>query len=341
MRVAVYYNNQDIRIEDQPIPKICKGEILVKVLASGICGTDLMEWYRIKKAPRILGHEITGEIIESKTIKFKIGQRVFVSHHVPCNKCRYCRSGNHTACGVLHQGNYDPGGYSEFVRVPKINVNIGTYILPKNVSFEQGTMIEPLACVIRGQRIINIKKNQIVLVFGCGVSGLLNIKLAKLNNAKVIAVDINKYRLKKAKEYGADEIVNANKIIDIKADRIIICTGAIQAIEQAFNCIDKKGIILLFAIPDINIKIPTVDFWRNELTITSSYGAAPIDIEESLKLIKNNKIDVLRMITHIIPLEKIQEGFKIASDARESLKVVLIPFQLSTCSINIVSARLS
>lgn len=312
-------------MRDMPIPKIGNGEILVKVLASGICGTDLMEWYRIKKAPRILGHEITGEIVKSNSKKFKVGQRVFVSHHVPCGKCKYCLSNNHTACSVLHEGNYDPGGYSEFVRAPKTNVDIGTYILPKNVSFEEGTMIEPLACAIRGQRIIDIKKRQTVLIFGCGVSGLLNIALAKLKGAKVIAVDINEFRLNKAKLSGADEAIHASKNIDIKADRIILCTGAINAVEQAFKCIDRKGVILLFAIPNIDIKIPTADFWRNEITLTSSYGAAPVDLGESLRLLKNKKINAKEMITDVLPLEKIQEGFKIASDAKESLKIVLKP----------------
>ncbi len=100
MRVAVYYNNRDVRLKEMPTPQIGPGEILVKVLASGICGTDVMEWYRIKKAPRILGHEITGEVVESKSEKYKIGQRVFVSHHVPCNKCNYCLAA-HTALGKM------------------------------------------------------------------------------------------------------------------------------------------------------------------------------------------------------------------------------------------------
>ncbi|MBI5417663.1 alcohol dehydrogenase catalytic domain-containing protein [Candidatus Poribacteria bacterium] len=327
MKVAVYYNNSDIRINDIPIPEINHGEILIKVFASGICGTDLMEWYRIKKAPRILGHEIAGVIVKTKSKKFKVGQRVFISHHVPCNKCKFCLANNHTACNALHAGNYDPGGYSEYVRVPKENVNIGTYLLPKNVTYEEGTMIEPLACVVRGHRVINVAKGQVVLVLGCGVSGLLNIAMAKLKGAKVIAVDINEFRLKIAKKYGADKIINAKTPLnDTKADRIIICTGAMQAFEQAFNCIDKKGTILLFAIPDIDIKIPTADFWRNEITVTSSYGAAPVDLEESLKLIKNKKINVKNMISHILPLIEIQEGFKIAQAAGESLKVVLKPF---------------
>jgi L-iditol 2-dehydrogenase len=325
MKVAVYYNNHDIRIEELPKPRIEEGEILVEVRASGICGTDVLEWYRIKKAPRILGHEISGEIVESKSEKYKIGQRVFVSHHVPCNKCKYCLADNHTACEMLHKGNYDPGGYSEFVRVPKINVDTGTYLLPEDVSYEEGTMIEPLACVVRGQKVINVKEGQVVLILGSGVSGLLNIKLAKLKKAVVIATDIDKYRLDKAKESGADRVINAKAGLSIKADRIIICTGAPEASEQAFNSIDRKGIIQFFAIPNKNIEIPTEDFWRNEITVTSTYGAAPADLEEALGLIKNGKINVRDMITHTLPLEKIQEGFKIVSEARESLKVVLKP----------------
>ncbi len=323
MKVAVYYNNNDIKIEERPIPKISDGEILVKMKASGICGTDVMEWYRIKKAPRVLGHEMAGEIVESKSEKYTVGQRVFVSHHVPCNNCKYCLEDNHTACETLHTGNYDPGGFSEFIKIPKINVDTGTYLLPENVSYEEGTMIEPLACGVSALRLINIKKSHTVLILGCGVSGLMNIQLAKLTGAKVIATDIDDYRLNKAKEFGADEVINAKEELNVKADRIIVCTGAIQAVKQAFDNIDKKGIVLFFAIPEKNIEIPNVDLWRNELTLLSSYGAAPKDLQESLELIKNKKVNVKDMITHKLQLEKIQEGFKIVSDAKESLKVII------------------
>ncbi len=325
MKTAVYYNNNDIRIEDRPVPEIKEGEILVRVKASGICGTDLMEWYRIKKAPRVLGHEMTGEIVGSRSDKFKIGQRVFVSHHVPCNECKYCLSGNHTACETLHKGNYDPGGFSEFVRVPKINVEEGTYVLPGNFSYEEGTMIEPLACVVRAQRIIGVGEGQTVLVMGSGISGLLNIRLAKLKKARVIATDVVEYRLKRAQEYGADEVHNASEELNIKADRIIMCTGAMPAFESAFRYIDRKGIIMLFAIPNKNISIPVEDFWRNELSVVSSYGAAPVDLEEALDLIKDGKINVKDMITHKVGLEDIQRGFKIAGEAKDSLKVVVVP----------------
>ena len=325
MRVAKYYNNQDIRLEEVPKPRIGRGEILVKVAASGICGTDLMEWYRIKKSPRVLGHEITGTIVESSSRKHKVGERVFVSHHVSCNECQYCLAGNPTACQTLHQGNYDPGGYSEFVRVPKMNVLRGIYPLPENVSFAEGTLIEPLACAIRGQRVIDVKKGKTVLILGSGVSGLLNARVAKLKGAKVIAADIDEYRLEKAREFGADEVVHVGKADGIKADKIIVCTGSYQAFEQSFRFIDRKGVILLFAIPDRNIEIPVLEVWRNEITITSSYGAAGEDLEESLRMITSGKINVNPLITHKLPLEKIQEGFSIASKAKESLKVVLEP----------------
>jgi L-iditol 2-dehydrogenase len=325
MLVAKYYNNNDIRLEDIPTPTIGPGEILVQVRASGICGTDVMEWYRIAKAPRILGHEIAGEIVASQAPRYQVGQRVFVSHHVPCQDCKYCRDDNQTACDTLHQGNYDPGGYSEFVRVPQINVDYGVYVLPETVSYIEGTMIEPLACGVRGLGLIDIRPEHTVLILGCGISGILNIQLAKMAGARVVATDVNEYRMEKAREFGADEVVHGARELDLKAERVIVCTGAYAAVEQAFRCVDKKGVILLFAIPNRDIAIPIPDFWRNELTVTSSYGAAPADLEAALELIADKKINVQDTITHIMPLREIQAGFKIVAEARESLKVVLVP----------------
>jgi len=328
MKVAVYHNNNDIRLEERTVPQIENGEILVKMKASGICGTDVMEWYRIKKAPRVLGHELAGEVAESKSDAFKKGERVFVSHHVPCNQCKYCLNNNHTACQTLHTGNYDPGGYSEYIRVPRINVERGTYVLPDAVSYEEGTMIEPLGCAIRGQRVVDVEKGHTVLVLGSGLSGLLNIRLAKLQGATVWATDINEYRLEKAKEFGADVVINAKEdamIRNVAADRIIVCTGAPAAAAQAFEHIDRKGIILFFAVPRETINVPAVEFWRDEITMTSSYGAAPVDLEQALGLIENGKVNVQAMMTHRLPLSEIQKGFQITAAAGKSLKVILQP----------------
>ena len=324
MLVGKYYSNSDVRIEELPVPAIGPGEVLVKMHASGICGTDVMEWYRVKKGPRILGHEMAGEIVETKSEKYKKGQRVFVSHHVPCHDCKYCRAGNHTACDTLHQGNYDPGGYSEFVRVPKINVDFGIYVLPDNVSYAQATMIEPLACAVRAVRLLDVQPGQTVLILGGGISGLLNVTLAKLKGARVVVTDINEYRLSQAMAFGADQAIDARQNIDLVAEKVIICTGAYQALEQAFRSVDKKGSILLFAVPNKDIAVPIPDFWRRELTLFSSYGAAPADLEEALSLIASGKVDVKRTITHTFPFRQIQQAFNVVVEAKDSLKVILV-----------------
>jgi len=327
MKVAVYYNNNDVRIEERPKPEIKEGEILVKVVASGICGTDVAEWYRLKTAPRVLGHEMTGEIVESQTKKYNVSERIFVSHHVPCNKCKYCLNNHHTACETLHKTNYDPGGFSEFIRIPKINVENGVYLLPKNVSFEEGIFIEPLGCVVRGQRIAGIKKGDNILVIGSGVSGILHIQLAKTLTNKITALDINDYRIKMAKKFGATNAINSNEEIKERFDKVIVCSGALEATKNSFKLVDKGGTILFFAVPEPGVKvdIPINDFWRNEISIKTSYGAAPNDLEGALELIKNKKINVNDMITHRLSLAETEKGFKLVAEAKESLKVIIKP----------------
>ncbi len=338
MKAAVYYRNDDVRIEELPKPKPGPGEFVFKVKASGICGSDVMEWYRIKKAPRVLGHEAAGEIIEvGPGCPYKVGQRVFVSHHVPCLECDYCRSGRETACETLHTTNFDPGGFAEFVRVPKINIDKkGVYVLPETISYEEGTIIEPLACVVRSQRIAKVKKGDTVLIIGSGIAGLLHVKLAKSKGARVIATDLNYWRLRKAKEFGADGTINAMSytIEELKklnngrlADKVILCTGAVPAVKQALESVDRGGVVLFFAVPKpgVPVEIPVNDFWRNEVAVLTSYGAAPKDLKEALDLIKTKKIKVTDMITHTLPLEKAQEGFRLVAEAKESIKVILKP----------------
>jgi L-iditol 2-dehydrogenase len=336
MKVAVYYSNDYIRIEERKKPSISIGEILVKMKASGICGTDVMQWYRIKKAPRVLGHEMAGVIaVTGKGVeRFKKGDRVFVSHHVPCYRCHYCVQGNYTACESLHTGNYDPGGFSEFIRVPEENVRYGTFLLPQGITFGDATMIEPLGCTIAGQNQLGLKKGQTVLIIGSGVSGILHVQLAKIKRARVIVMDINEYRLNKAVEFGADYVFNANKysVDELKgindnrlADVVIICTSAKKAVANAISSVDRKGKILFFAVPDTDIEIPSLRFWRDEITLIFSYGAAPDDLQKAINLIDSNKVNVRKMITHKVPLSAIQQGFKLAAEAKESLKVVVVP----------------
>lgn len=339
LQTAVYYNNHDVRIQDVPIPQIREDEALLKVRASGICGSDVIEWYRVPKAPIVLGHEATGIIdkVGSKVKTLKVDDRVFVSHHVPCNKCRYCQRGSHTACHTLHTTNYFPGGFSQFIKVPKINIDYGIYKLPDDMSFEEGTFIEPLACVSRGQRLAAIQKDDTVLIIGGGIAGILHVQLAKFKGVEnIIVADINPYRLELAKKFGATHTLNAKENLPIKlkevnegrlADQVVVCTGATSASLSALDCVENGGTILFFAVTDPTVKLPVPinQFWRNEITMRTSYGAAPNDLEDSLRVLATKQLNVLDMITHRLPLSEAQEGFKLMAEAGQSLKVILVP----------------
>ena len=339
MKVAMYYNNNDVRIEEMPIPKINDDEILVKVHSSGICGSDVMEWYRIKKAPIVLGHEIGGEIIEiGKNVNnFSIGDRVFVSHHVPCNECNYCYEEKHTLCDTLHSTNFYPGGFSEYIRIPKINVENGVFRLPDNISYDESVFIEPLACVIRSMRIADFKSKKNVIVIGSGIAGLLHIKLARYKNAKkIIATDINENRLKIAKKIGSDYVINAKTDVvdELKklnngklADYVFLCTGSIAAVKQALNSVDKGGTIMFFAPtePGVEVAFPLFDLWNKEVKMVSTYAGAPSDLKEAIELIKNRKIIVNDLISHKLPLSETSKGFKLVSKTEKSIKVIIKP----------------
>jgi len=339
MKVAMYYNNNDVRIEEMPVPEISDKELLVRVEASGICGSDVMEWYRVKKAPLVLGHEISGVIVKTgKNIKnFNEGDRVFVTHHVPCNECEYCKRGQHTLCRTLHSTRFYPGGFSQYLRVPEINVKIGTFKLPDEISFDEGTFIEPLACVIRGFRIAGFKPHRVFLIIGSGIAGLLNIKMAKtLDAEKIFATDINKFRLDFAKKTGADVAIHAKENINnvIREynngelpDYVILCTGAPTAVTQALNSVAPGGTILFFAPtePGVEIPFPLFDLWNKQISMFSTYAGAPDDIKEAIKLLKSKKIKVTDMITHKLPMDKTPEGFKLVAEAKKSIKVIIEP----------------
>ncbi len=339
MKVAMYYNNNDVRIEEMPIPEINDDELLVKVKACGICGSDVMEWYRIKKAPRVLGHEMAGDIVKvGKNVKkFRVGDRVFVSHHVPCNNCNFCKNDQHTLCKTLHSTNFYPGGFAEYLKVPKINVDIGVFKLPNEMTYEEAAFIEPVACAVRGMRIAEMKLGQNILVLGSGVAGLINIKLAKAMGAsKIFATDINDYRLKTAKKMGADFTINAEENVSeiIKknnngklADLVILCVGVYSAARQSFETVEKGGTILFFAPtePGVEISFPLFELWNKQVKMVSTYAGAPNDLKEAIKLIKSKKVKVTDMITHRFPLLKAAEGFKLAADAKNSIKIIIKP----------------
>ena len=164
MRVAFWHNNEDVRIEEVPTPRPGPGEILVRVHACGICGSDVVQWYRLPRAPLVPGHEMGGEIVEvgPSVENWRVGDRVFVAPKVPCMQCRYCKDGHYPVCSEVKERM--PGALAEYVLVPAVLVERGTYRLPENVSYDQSTFIEPLACVCRAQNLPGIKPGQNVRV---------------------------------------------------------------------------------------------------------------------------------------------------------------------------------
>lgn len=339
MRVAMYYNNRDVRLQEMPVPQIGAGELLIRTRASGICGSDLMEWYRIKKAPLVLGHEITGEVVEVGVgiQHFKIGDRVFSSHHVPCGKCRYCVAGHQSVCELLRTTHFDPGGFAEYIRVPRINVELGTLRIPDSMTFDEGSFIEPLACVVRAQRFADIGPGQTVLVIGSGISGLLHLQLARARGAaRIIATDISEYRLNAAKRFGADGIINGAEDVPARlregndgrlADRVIVCTGAMPGIQQAIKSLDRGATLLFFAptAAGVDVPIPLFDFWRDEIKVVTSYAGSGADLQESLRLISERNVRVGEMVTHRLPLAQTELGFELTASGQDSIKVIIDP----------------
>jgi L-iditol 2-dehydrogenase len=335
MRVAVWYNNRDIRIEevDRPVPG--PEEMLVKILACGICGSDIVEWYRLPRAPLVPGHEIGGEVVETGAAvkNFKAGDRVFIAPKIPCMQCDYCKNGHFPVCP--HVKARLPGGFAEYILVPAALVQNGTYRLPAAISADQSTFIEPLACVVRAQNLAAVSPKQTVMIFGCGMSGLLHVKLAKAQGCRVAAVDIRPERLDYAVRCGADITFNASEDVPIhllegngsRAAVVILCTSAVPAIEQAWACVDKGGRIVFFAVPDPGkeVVVPINDFWMNEITILTSYYCGPSDIVQAMELIESDRIQVDELITHRLPLSKISEGFELVMDGGKSVKVIIRP----------------
>ena len=342
MRVGMYYNNSKVEIEELPVPRVGKRDILVKVMASGICGSDVLEWYRSKKAPLVLGHELAGEVVEvgEEVAKFKRGDRVFATHHVPCDECHWCLSGHQTACSVFQtRNNFDPGGFSEYLRVSGKSIDTGTLVLPEEMSYEEGSFIEPLGTVVRGLRAVALKPGDTVIVLGCGIAGLLMIKLARaLGAGRIIATDIDDYRLEAASRFGAERSIRAEgdipgAIREINggrlADKVIVCAGVLSAGQQALESVDRGGTILFFAVPNPGETL-TMDlnpFWRNDISLKTCYGAAPLDNRQAMELIRAGNVEVKDLITHRYGLEEIMKGFRTASEGRNCLKVIMKPHE--------------
>lgn len=339
MKTGMYYRNSDVRVEEQEIPPIGDHDVLIKVMASGICGSDLMEWYRIKRAPLVLGHELAGEVaaIGGKVDNVAVGDRVFATHHVPCDECIYCLSGHETACITFQEkNNFTPGGFAQFLKVSGRSVRTGLMKLPDSMSFETATFIEPLATVVRAMRTMAVSPGDSVMIYGAGLAGILFVKLAKALGAGIVTVtDINEYRLEMAKKAGADFVVKATEDVPAflmencrrLADKVVISTGALPAAESALRSVDRGGVVLFFAVaqPGETIAVDFNPFWRNDIRFKTCYGAAPRDNRQAMEFLRSGAVKVDDMVTHRMGIDQIGEAFRIAAEPTGTLKVIIEP----------------
>ncbi len=323
-----------ISVEEMPVPEPMQGELLVRLRACGICGSDLEKVYgQYGMSSKRLGHELSGEVVKSENKSFKKGDRVFVHHHVPCYSCYYCKKGDHVLCKDYQRSNVEPCGLSEYFVVPEWNASKGGVIkLSDNMSFEKAALAEPLACCIKAINKLDVKNDDIAAVIGAGPAGIMNIMILKDLGAEVFAIDVNEYRIDFAKRYA--HVINSlkenvEKIIksgtdDRGADIAIIATGNVNAVKQALGIVRKGGKILIFGVPSKGIKLDydANYLFANEIQVLTSSYCTEKEINEALKIIESG-LDVSSLITHRFPIEESQKAFELAH-VGEGMKVMII-----------------
>ena len=339
MKVAKLYGYNDIRIEDVPVPEPGPHDALIRTRACGICSGDVMPWYIEKKAPLVLGHEPSGEIVEigSKVSSFKKGDRVFVHHHAPCHGCKFCKRGDYVQCPTWKSSGITPGGISEYILVPSLNLENDTISLSDKISFEDGTLIEPAACVVKGLKRARIRTGDTVLIIGLGVMGMLNLLVAREYGAgRIIAADMVKFRLDKAVEFGADEIIDVSRrglcesLQDVTsgemAELVIVGPNSAEAMLQGLKCVRPGGQALFFtpAKPEETLIIDPNYIYFNDINIITSYSCGPTDTVDAYKLIENGVLGADRIVTHRFPIEETDRAFRLTAAAGDSLKSLIV-----------------
>jgi L-iditol 2-dehydrogenase len=340
MKAAVVLGPANVSLKELPIPKIGCGEILVKMVACGICGTDIEKLQSQWVTPPILGHEVVGEIAKvGKDVKnFKVGDRVFVHHHVPDYTCYYCKRGDFTMCDSFQSTNLDPCGFAEYFRVPEPNVRLGAVLkLPEKISYEEGVLIEPIACCIRGLMKCKISSDDKVLVIGAGPIGLMHIHLLKVFGAgMVIASDLINWRLEMAVKFGASHVVNPNHEDFLKCvqgltggkigpDIVIVTVGSSKAIQQGMDVVRKGGKVCIFGVspPKDMFTYDVNKMLTREISIIPSYSTSELETNMALKMMLEKQIEAAKFITHHFKLEQIKEALDCTAEKKDSLKVIV------------------
>ncbi|MEW5957501.1 MAG: zinc-binding dehydrogenase [Chloroflexota bacterium] len=340
MQAAVYYNNSDIRLEERPIPQIGPGDILVKTVACGLCGGEAMEWYHAPRAPKVMGHEPAGIVVQAgqNVTRFKEGDRVFVNHHVGRIQSHLSLRGHFTRDPFYNKTKLHPGAMCEYFMAPAVNVETDTHLIPAHVSFAEATVLEPWGCVVGGLKVAGIQPGDAVAVVGSGFMGIGFVHMAPLFGAgKIIALDFSDWRLEKAVELGANVAINpqkedaVEKMFDLTggygADTVIVTVPNTAAWELAYSLVGTGG-TLHFAAPPPGNQSWTINpekLYFSEVTFTSKYSADHHDTYQVLRWLESGRIQPRQAITHRFPLTGIHEAFDLLLKADRSLKSIIYP----------------
>ena len=340
MKAAVLHRVKDLRVEDVDMPKIADDEVLIKVEAAGICGTDihiyLGEWRT--SIPIILGHEFSGVIadIGRDVEAFKVSDRVVVEPNIICGSCRFCRMSerNYFCENLEATGVTINGAFAEYVKTKGRNV----YRIPHKISFEKAALIEPLACCIRGIDQAKIKAGDTVAIIGAGPIGLILLQLVRISGASlVIQTDMEESRLDLARKLGADYVININDEDPIEAvkrltggygvDVAIEAVGNPDAIDQAMSVTRRGGRLNIFGVsPQKAVwKVKPFDLYDKELTITTSYRS-PFTFQRAVQIASSGRIKLKPLISHVFKLDEIEKAFNIAEKRLDgAIKVLVKP----------------
>jgi L-iditol 2-dehydrogenase len=338
MQVAVLHDFDDLRIEARPLPVIGPRELLVRVAACGVCSGDVMPWYIRAKAPLVLGHEPAGTVVAvgEQVSGFAVGDRVFIHHHAPCFICSHCQRGNFTLCMRWKKSRLEPGGMAEYLRVPEVNL-ADTLKLPATVSLADGTLVEPAACSVKGVRRAGVQPGDTVLVTGLGIMGILNILVARAFGAgRIIAADRVPYRLERARQAGAEVLVDIARqdlaaavreaTAGAMAQRVMVGPGSVEAMAQGIAACAPGGTVLFFTPtpPGEKLAIEPHHLYFNEINLVSSYSCGPDDTRQALALIERRIITAEDLVTHRFPLARAAEAFALTAKGGDSLKALVM-----------------
>jgi L-iditol 2-dehydrogenase len=345
MRAGVYRDKGVVRVEEVPVPEVGPNELLIKVAACGICGTDIKKIFqRYVEPPQILGHELAGTVVATGhgVTKFQPGDRVMSFHHIPCETCFFCERGLFSQCkqykttGLTAGFTPNGGGFAEYVKAMPWVAERGVIPLPDNVSFEEATFIEPINTILKAVHKARVAKGETVLVAGCGPIGLQLLMVTNLLGARIYSSDPMPERRAKSLLLGAVESfdpTNGKLVAEVKtrtegrgADAVLVAVAHPAVVEEALAVARPGGRVLLFAANDpvTRIGFPASAVGIDEKEILGSYSAA-VDIqEEAAALVLQKKLPVMEIVTHRFPLARIQEGLELAvNPTAESLKILI------------------